>query len=56
MTEQDKATRYENEVLPNLSHDKLMDELQNAACRNECGSHTHQIKLIRAELLRRIEG
>lgn len=56
MTEQDKVTRYENEILPNLSHRALMDELQNTAIRNEYGSHTHQLVLIRAELLRRIEG
>lgn len=56
MTEQDKAIKYENEVLPNLDHIQLMDELENAARRNEYGSHTDQLALIRIEILRRIEG
>lgn len=59
MTEQDKVIMYENQVLPNMSHDTLMNELEIAARNDDADDEVRtadRIPLIRAEILRRIEG
>ncbi len=42
------------EILQDLAHAKLIDELQRSARANSYGSHDEQIVLVREEILKRM--
>lgn len=48
------AAKYREIIVPNMTHADLLDALLFSARQNSYGSHNEQIRIERAEILRRM--